>query len=243
MDNYRKYLEKWIKDEVNKTGLKGVVFGLSGGIDSAVVAGLIRHEFKDNHIALIMSCESDDRDEIDAMKVINDFDLNYRSINLSNIWKDYIKLMGTKNEIGNANTKSRLRMTTLYNIAQENNYLVLGTSNKDEIFLGYFTKYGDGASDLLPLSSLNKMEIFELAKNLKVDSSIINKPPSAGLIKNQTDEDDMKIKYEDISKYFDNKKNLSKDKIIKIENIRDKNKHKSVLMDRPKSLMEFKNEK
>ena len=105
-----------------------------------------------------------------------------------------------------ANIKPRLRMTTLYYYAQLKKYLVAGTGNKSEFTVGYFTKYGDSGSDLMPLVDFTKKEIYELAKYLGVPDKIIQKPPSAGLFENQTDEDEMGFSYDDLEKFINNEK-------------------------------------
>ena len=239
MKKYIDYLVNWIQEEVKKANAEGVVFGLSGGIDSSVVASLVKKAFPNNHLAVIMPCESNSQDKEDGLLVSKELGLNYREIDLTKIWKDFISLIGSKNKLSNANTKSRLRMTIVYNLSQENNYLVLGTSNRDEIHLGYFTKYGDGASDILPIANLSKIEVFELAKNLNINKIIINKPPSAGLIENQTDEEDMGVTYKEVDEYLSNNNGSDHVKDI-INTIYNKNKHKSSLVPRAKGIKEYK---
>jgi NAD+ synthase len=123
-------------------------------------------------------------------------------------------------------------MTTEYNVGQEHKYLVVGTSNRDELHTGYFTKFGDGASDILPISHLSKQQVYEMAKILNVPEKIINKKPSAGLLKNQDDETDMKVTYKELDDYLTNGKATKevKDRVDELHNL---NKHKLEPMARP----------
>ena len=125
---------QWLKDKVDEAGAKGVVFGLSGGIDSAVVAGLSKKAFPNNSLGIIMPIYSNPQDEIDAMKVAEAFDINISKVDLSNVYDSFMGSLNFEgeNKLASANLKPRLRMMTLYYYAQEMGYLVCGTSNKSE---------------------------------------------------------------------------------------------------------------
>lgn len=200
-------LVEWLRDSVKEANCKGIVYGLSGGVDSAVIAALSKLAFGDESLAIMMPINSSFEDEIDAKLVIDKFNLNAIKVDLSRTYSEFVKVVEKgDNNMAYANVKPRLRMTTLYYYAQLKGYLVVGTSNKSEFTVGYFTKYGDSGSDLMPLVDFTKKEIFELARYLKVPDKIIQKPPSAGLFEDQTDEDEMGFTYNDLEKYINNEK-------------------------------------
>lgn len=203
------YLEKWLKDRVQSAGAEGVVLGVSGGVDSAVAAVIAKRAFPDQCLALLLPCESHVSDLLHAQKLVEEFGIPYRIVELDNAFRvlyaqfaSLIKLQGEKDRLLKANIKPRLRMIALYYSAQARNYLVLGTSNKSEISIGYCTKYGDNAVDLQLLGDLYKSEVYELARFLKVPDIIINKPPSGGLWSGQTDESEMQFTYAELEKYI-----------------------------------------
>ena len=196
-------LVEWLRSSVKEANCKGIVYGLSGGVDSAVIAALSKLAFDDESLAIMMPINSCEEDEKDAKLVIDKFKLNAIKIDLSKTYSVFTDSVEKgDNSMAYANIKPRLRMTTLYYYAQLKRYLVVGTSNKSEFTVGYFTKYGDSGSDLMPLVDFTKREIFELAKFLKVPDKIIQKPPSAGLFENQTDEDEMGFSYDDLEKFI-----------------------------------------
>ena len=194
----------WIKNSVKKAGRKGVIFGLSGGLDSAVLAVLCQRAFSGNAMALILPCESIENDTIDAMKIVNKFNVNYKNIDLTPIYREVLSItkIDHNDRMAKANIKPRLRMIMLYYFASILGYLVVGASNKSEISIGYFTKYGDGGVDILPLGNILKTEIFEIARFLEIPENIISKPPSAGLWENQTDEQEMGFNYEQLDSFL-----------------------------------------
>ena len=200
-------LVEWLRDSVKEANCKGIVYGLSGGVDSAVIAALSKLAFGDESLAIMMPINSSFEDEIDAKLVIDKFNLNAIKVDLSRTYSEFVEVVEKGgNQMAYANVKPRLRMTTLYYYAQLKGYLVVGTSNKSEFTVGYFTKYGDSGSDLMPLVDFTKKEIFELARYLEIPDKIIQKPPSAGLFEDQTDEDEMGFTYNDLEKYINNEK-------------------------------------
>lgn len=226
------YLVEWTRDRVKKAGAKGVVFGLSGGVDSAVTAILAQKAFPESHMALVLPCASELNDRIDAESLANEFSIMYRVVVLDNVYnmfttltESYLKFNGHKGKVLRANIKSRLRMTTLYYSAQARGYLVLGTSNKSEISVGYATKYGDSGVDLQVLGDLLKYEVYELARWLKVPEAILNKPPSGGLWPGQTDEMEMGFTYKDLDAHL-SEGAVAPDVVNKIENLIGKSEHK-----------------
>jgi NAD+ synthase len=187
----------WLRDQLQDTDTKGFVLGLSGGLDSAVCAMLTRRA-TDHCLGLILPIESDVKDLDDASAVASASDLKTQYIDLTTIYGNLVKLMPAGDRLALGNIKARLRMTVLYYHANILNYLVCGTGNKTEISLGYFTKYGDGACDILPLGDLYKGEVRELARTLNIPQEIIDKVPGAGLWAGQTDEGEIGCTYADM---------------------------------------------
>jgi NAD+ synthase len=230
----------WIRDKATKAKTGGVVFGLSGGIDSAVVAALSIKVFPKNTLAIIMPCYNLETDTDDAMDLINKFNVSYKIIDLSKVYDSFIYLLKDKEKekeesfkLPDANVKPRLRMITLYYFANKLNYLVVGTGNKSELMIGYFTKYGDGGADILPLGNLLKNQVKELAEYLGIPKKIINKPPSAGLWAGQTDEEEIGINYNQLDKYL--KEGKLNNKIIekKIQDKITQSAHKRITPAKP----------
>ncbi|PUU95138.1 MAG: NAD+ synthase [Halanaerobium sp.] len=199
-------LVSWLQTEVQNAGLKGAVVGLSGGIDSAVTARLSQLAFGEDVLAVIMPCHSSTQDREDALMAANKFGLQVVENDLSEIYDHFLanlKESGIEGgKLAAANIKPRLRMTALYYYAQAKNYLVVGTDNRSELKIGYFTKHGDGGIDLAPLGSLVKHEVKELAEVLEIPAEIIEKKPSAGLWEGQTDESEMGFSYQELDKYI-----------------------------------------
>ena len=192
-------ISEFIKRMISEAGMKKAVIGLSGGIDSTVVAYLtVKAIGKENIYGMILPSIINSKNDILDAKYISDIlKINCYLISIQNIVNDYFKeCCVDKIRIGNF--MARIRMSILYDKAKENNALVVGTTNKTEMYLGYFTKYGDGGVDIEPIADLFKTEIFELAKHLGVPENIINKPPSADLWEGQTDEDELGMSYEKI---------------------------------------------
>jgi len=201
------HLADWIRAEVTAGGGCGAVFGLSGGIDSAVVAALAKQAFPHHTLGIVMPCHSDPRDAEDGALVAHHFGVPSATVDLSPVYDLLLEqLAGSSSDLpesrlATANLKPRLRMTTLYAFANQLGYRVLGSGNRCELAVGYFTKFGDGGADLLPLGSLVKGEVRDLARQLGVPARVVDKPPSAGLWAHQTDEAEMGLTYEELDAY------------------------------------------
>ncbi len=192
-------IASWIRSQIDEAGAKGAVVGLSGGIDSAVVAGLAARGLGNKRVlGVIMPAHSQPLDIEHAELVAKTFDIETLTVDLSDLFDLLMKLLPSGNQLATANLKPRLRMMTLYHVANTRGLLVVGTGNRSELLAGYFTKYGDGGVDLLPLGSLYKRDVRAVAKDIGVPEEIIARPPSAGLWAGQTDEEEMGISYEDL---------------------------------------------
>lgn len=212
------YLEHFLDNEVRKTGIQKVVIGLSGGLDSAVVAVLAQRVFKDDLLCVKMPSHYSSQSSLDdADELCRDFNLNNETASIEPMLKAYEDLNPNLNNLRKGNFSSRMRMSTLFDISARENALVLGTSNKSELMLGYGTLYGDLASAINPIGDLYKSEVFELAEYLNVSRSIIKKPPSADLWDGQSDEDDLGYTYKQLDEamklYVEDR--LSRDEIVK----------------------------
>lgn len=198
----------WIRDKVGAGGCKGVVVGMSGGLDSSVVAVLCQRAFPQNTLGVIMPCYSRREDKAHAQAVASKFSIPTVEVVLDGIfsyWQqelpDY-EADPALSHLAQANLKVRLRMVTLYYIANQLGYMVAGSSNRSEISVGYFTKYGDGGVDIMPLGNLVKGQVRELAGFLGIPQPIIEKSPSAGLWEGQTDEEELGFSYEELDRYL-----------------------------------------
>jgi NAD+ synthase len=202
------HLTEWIRAEVTAGDGRGAVFGLSGGIDSAVVAALAKQAFPHHSLGVVLPCHSDPRDAEDGALVAHHFGVPSATVDLGPVYDLLLEqLAGSsidlqESRLVTANLKPRLRMTALYAFANQLGYRVLGTGNRSELAVGYFTKYGDGGADLLPLGGLVKSEVRDLARGLGVPERIMTKPPSAGLWADQTDEAEMGLTYEELDAYL-----------------------------------------
>jgi NAD+ synthase len=212
----------WMRQQATIAAARGFVVGLSGGVDSAVVARLSQMAAPGKAVGVIMPCHSDPRDEHDAELIAHRFSLPAVRVDLAPAYDLLLADLKTlfvqlprdqapdattqtadvRARVPFANVKPRLRMTTLYFVANSLNYLVAGTGNRSELTIGYFTKYGDGGVDVLPLGQLTKGEVIALARELEVPESIIEKPPSAGLWAGQTDEEEIGFSYADLERYL-----------------------------------------
>jgi NAD+ synthase len=201
-------LVNWIKERVTAAKCQGVVLGLSGGMDSAVVAVLCQRAFPQKTLGLIMPCHSARQDIEHARMLAQKFSIPTKTIVLDSTFDTLLKALPDEktpsdtSRLAQANLKARLRMLTLYYFANKLNYLVVGSGNRDELAIGYFTKYGDGGVDIQPLGSLLKGQVKELAQFLNIPQPIIDKPPSAGLWEGQTDEGELGFSYDELDRYL-----------------------------------------
>ncbi|MCY3854095.1 MAG: NAD+ synthase [Thaumarchaeota archaeon] len=179
--------------------LHGLVFGLSGGLDSTIIAYLCSIVNRQNTLVLIMPDPevTPIQETKDAITIANKLKLNYKVINISLIVDTYMKHVGTHDH-ALGNLRSRIRSNILYYYSNMKNYLVVGTTDKSEYLLGYFTKFGDGGADALPLVSLYKTQLKKFAKQLQISERIINKKSSPHILKNQLAENDIGLTYNKI---------------------------------------------
>ena len=200
-------LTSWIRDEVTAGGCRGVVTGMSGGIDSAVLAVLCQRAFPQSTLGVMMPCHSNPDDKAHALMVAEKFAIPTVEVALDAIYETFLRELPEFKDnpelehLAQANLKPRLRMVALYYIANQRRYMVAGSGNRSEIAIGYFTKHGDGGVDIMPLGNLVKSQVRELARHLGVPEAIIDKPPSAGLWEGQTDEAEMGVSYEELDGY------------------------------------------
>ena len=234
-----KNIISFVKDYYNKNNLGGAILGISGGKDSAVVAALLVEALgKENVIGITLPCHSKEEDKIDA-KLVSDYYgfelLNFDITNTFDAFKDELNNLGTftNEDVKNSdiNLKPRLRMSTLYYLAalysmvRGKTYIVAGTSNKCELYVGYFTKGGDSVHDISLLADYTVEEVIKLGEYLKVPDKVLYKTPNDGL-SNLTDEDKLGVKYNDIATYLENKDLLDKEIREKIEKLHKNNLHK-----------------
>ena len=215
---------EWLRQRLTQSGARGFVFGLSGGIDSAVVARLCQAAAPAAVVGVLLPCHSDPQDEVDATLVADHFRIPTIRVDLGRSYNLFTSTLGDavsallaeqvasgahsgdddRSRLALANVKPRLRMAALYHVANTLNYLVAGTGNRSELAIGYFTKHGDGAADLLPIGELLKSEVGAAARDLGVPDPIIDKAPSAGLWTGQTDEREMGFSYVELENYLEN---------------------------------------
>lgn len=227
---------EWLREKVRETSSKGLLVGLSGGVDSAVVAALIQKAMPENSLGIILPIKSDPKDVEHAKLLIDKIGIRDMSIDLTKIHQSLLQEVYGKmqeqqllkeeyKKMTDANLRARLRMSTLYTVANNLGYLVVGTDNAAEIHTGYFTKYGDGGVDLLPLAHLLKREVYDWARYFELPQEIIDKAPSAGLWEGQTDEAEMGTSYRCIDDYLQGLDVPLKDREI-IERLHKRSEHK-----------------
>jgi len=237
-------ISKFIVKRIDDAKVNGVIIGLSGGIDSSVTAALCVHALgHEKTFGLLMPTQTTQQQDVDdAIKIANLLGMKYAIEDISpslNAFKQF-QVFDPEKKLANGNLAARLRMILLYYYANLHNWLVIGTGNKSELLVGYFTKFGDGGCDILPLGDLYKCQVRQLAEYLEIPPEIIKKTPSAGLWPGQTDEDELGIKYDtldqilssfeqlmlpnEISKEF----NIPLEVIKKVENMLRKSEHKRI---------------
>ena len=208
--NTEKLAEKlvsWIRDQVMAAGCKGVVVGMSGGLDSSVLAVLCYRAFPQSMLGILMPCYNSQEETRHAQMVANQFSIPIEKVALDTVFDALLKILPTDSkpdtsQVTKGNLKARLRMLILYHFANQLKYMVVGASNKSELSIGYFTKYGDGGVDIMPLGNLVKGEVKELARCLDIPQTIIDKPPSADLWEGQTDEGELGLSYDELDHYL-----------------------------------------
>ncbi len=233
MRNYKDEFEKrvaFIRDLVSNANANGIVFGNSGGKDSALV-GILCKAACENTVGIIMPCSSSrnyDMDARDGREVADKFGIETRVVDITPVKKAMIGELSDVtdvNKIAKINIAPRLRMTTLYAIAASEGRLVAGTGNRSEVFVGYFTKWGDGAHDFNPISDLTVTEIYEFLRYLEAPSCVIEKAPSAGLFDSQTDEGEMGFTYAELDSFLLNGE-ATAETMEKIQKMHNKSNHK-----------------
>ncbi len=183
------------------SGADGVVVGLSGGIDSALVARIARDALGADHVLGVLLPDAPFPDPLreETEAYARELGIGSRTIGIEPVERAYRTLLPELTDpVSLGNVKARIRMTVLYAIARERHLLVAGTGNKSELLLGYFTKYGDGGVDLLPIGDLYKTDVRAVAQELALPAAIRERPPTAGLWEGQTDEDELGISYADV---------------------------------------------
>jgi len=222
MRDYQKEAEErvaFIRQQLADAHAEGIVYGNSGGKDCTLV-GILCKMACENTVGVIMPCQSkrnygEDRD--DGLAAAQQFGIETRTVDLSAVKEAMTAALGEVTTLNNAaltNINPRLRMTTLYAIGAAENRLVAGTGNRSEVYMGYFTKWGDGGYDFNPISDLTVAEIYEFLAYLGAPEKIITKAPSAGLFEGQTDEQDMGVTYAAIDRYITTGEASEHDKAI-----------------------------
>lgn len=223
----------FIQDALKNANAQGIVYGNSGGKDCTLVSILCKKAC-DNTVGVIMPCQSKrnyGEDTDDALATATQFGIETLTVDLTDTKLAITESIAKSHEVSalaSANIAPRLRMTTLYTIAQSRNALVAGTGNKSELFMGYFTKWGDGACDFNPIADLTVSEVYEFLEFLDAPQNIIKKAPSAGLFEGQTDEKEMGVTYAQIDEYI-NKQRGEIEAVEKIKRYHKTSHHKRQL--------------
>ncbi len=222
----------WLKNKVAEANCNGLVVGLSGGIDSSVCAALMAKAVGVNALGVILPIKSNAADRRDAIELAEAIGINYVTFDWSDIHQemfqqiiDNVEFNDKNKRLSDANLRARLRMSSIYTIANLKNYLVVGTDNAAELYTGYFTKYGDGGADILPLARLSKAEVYQWGECLNVPERILKREPSAGLWQGQTDEGEMGTTYDYIDAHLRGEVIPEKDLAI-IEAMHRRSEHK-----------------
>ncbi len=198
---------EWIRNVMKQSGAQGIVFGNSGGKDSALT-GILCKAACDNTLGVLLPCESSrnfGEDSVDALALAQRYGIESYTVDVTATKRalcDALPLKPTPSAAALQNVNPRLRMTVLYTVAQSRNSLVAGTGNRSERYVGYFTKWGDGAYDFNPIGDLCATEVTEFLKFLGAPESIVKKAPSAGLFEGQTDEEDLGFTYQELDRWI-----------------------------------------
>lgn len=242
----RKIIVDFIREYVAEAGVQRVVLGLSGGIDSSLVAALACEAIGSENVLGLMlpvDAEKDAKNIDDAKLVAETLDMPHEIFDLKDAVAAYDSL--NLDKVARGNLAARLRMVTWYARANQENRLVLGTGNKTELMIGYFTKYGDGGTDALPIGDLYKANVWDLSRHLGIPEPIIKKAPSAGLWEGQTDEKEIGISYPELDsilflhleKGMNEKEivewGIDKSKVIKVMKMMARTQHKREPLPRP----------
>lgn len=231
MKNEINLVVDWIRDYVKNSGAKGIVVGNSGGKDSATVIGLcVRALGRENVLTVAMPCSSIQKDLEDAKLVADTFGVEMLTVNLSSVYENLSleiesQIADTISPYVSINIRPRLRMIVLYTIAQQYGYLVAGTGNACEGFVGYTTKWGDNACDFNPIAEFTVSEVLEMGRLLGVPSGITNKAPNDGLGLG-TDEEKLGVTYKEIEEYISTGKTEKPFSMKKIEKMHRQTSHK-----------------
>jgi len=200
-DNAELMIKDFIRQKVEESGGNGVVVGLSGGLDSDVVAALSAQAIGSNNVmAVHMPSETSlSKDLDDSKELANQFGIEFKVLSIAGPVAAFGQILPSKDRKDlMGNVMARCRMVLLFHHANIMGRVVMGTGNKSELLMGYFTKFGDGGSDYLPIGDIYKTEVKDLARRIGIPEHMIEKPPSAGLWAGQTDEDEMGVTYEDL---------------------------------------------
>ena len=228
--SYLNKIEEFLRDYLEQSHCEKYILGVSGGVDSSLCAAILKNAVgRDRVHCLIMPINSSKEDTEDGLTLVKDLDLPYNVIDASETFETYIKEFNRngieldRSTLGNL--KARMRMSILFAIAQKERGLVVGTDNADERCVGYFTKYGDGACDILPIAHLVKSEVVEAAKLYGVRQNLAERVPTAGLYQGQTDEKEMGVTYQELDAYILGKE-ISSESKNRIEYLRKISAHK-----------------
>ncbi len=246
----------WMRDEIDNLEADGAVIGLSGGVDSAVAAGLIKKAMGDDTLAVLLPCDGSSSEDEDYARLVADiYDLDTITIDLKGAFgameesfssqsipkktrdrwpKTALEIDEPDKDHALENAKPRIRMMALYYVAERMNYAVIGTSNKSELLAGYYTNHGDNAADIQPLIDLLKTQVWDLARELGVPEEIIERPPSAGFYEGQTDEDELGVSYRTLDRIFGGEADVADGAPIGEEDIRRANELRAAAADKSK---------